>query len=184
MSRRSVVSQREVGIHTKDFSQALRAAVRQDPDVIVVSDLPDTEAMTLAIRAANTGHLVIAAMRASTADQALERIAASFPPEGRARICNDLADALLAVIAQDLVPRADGTGMAPVFEVLINTGDVVQAVRHGRFSRLRQLIIRGDEQGMKDFDVSLMELLKDGVVSPAAAYKRAHRKSEFEALVG
>lgn len=183
-SRRAVVSQRDVGIHTRSISRALRAAVRQDPDVIVVSDLPDAETMSLAIRAASSGRLVIAGMRTHSADTALERVVGSFKADDRPRVRNELADVMHAVIAQALVPRVDGQGLAGVFEVLVATSEVVHAVREGRFSSLRKMIVRGDRQGMVDFDVSLMELVKNRVVSPADAYRRAHRKSEFEALVG
>ncbi len=183
-SRRSVISQRDVGIHTRSFARALRSAVRQDPDVIVVSDLPDAETMSLAIRAASSGRLVIAGMRTHSADTALERIIGSFKVEDRARVRNELADVLHAVVAQALVPRADASGLAPVFEVLVSTKEVTQSVRAGRISALRKLIIGGDRQGMVDFDVSLMELVKNQIVSPADAYRRAHRKSEFEALIG
>jgi twitching motility protein PilT len=183
-SRRSVISQRDVGVHTRSFSRALRSAVRQDPDVIVVSDLPDAETMSLAIRAAASGRLVIAGMRTHSADTAIERIIGSFTVEDRARVRNELAEVLHAAIAQALVPRADAAGLAPVFEVLVSTSEVAQAVRDGRFQALRKMIIQGDRQGMVDFDVSLMELVKNRIVSPADAYRRAHRKSEFEALVG
>lgn len=183
-SRRAVISQRDVGIHTRSFARALRSAVRQDPDVIVVSDLPDAETMSLAIRAAASGRLVIAGMRTHAADTALERIVGSFKVEDRGRVRNELADVLHAVVAQALIPRSDQEGLAPVFEVLVSTSEVTAAIRDGRFGLLRKLMIRGERQGMLDFDVSLMELVTNKVVSPADAYRRAHRKSEFESLVG
>ncbi|MDH5235957.1 MAG: PilT/PilU family type 4a pilus ATPase [Gemmatimonadota bacterium] len=167
----SSVTQREIGVDTESVHRGLRAALRQDPDVVLIGELRDAETMDTAIQAAETGRLVISTVNAPDAQGTLTRILASFPPDDQDSVRVRLADALHAVVSQRLLPRADGTGRAAVFEVLLATPTVRSTMlEHDGFGRLRELLAQqstGDE--MQTFDQHLESLVADGVVDATVA---------------
>ena len=178
-----LVSQREVGKHTASFSTALRAALREDPDVIVVGEMRDLETMSLALTAAETGHLVIATMHTTSATKTLDRIIDAFPPREQPQIRVQLSESLKVVITQSLVPRKDLKGRVACFEVLMVTGAVSNLIRDQKTHLVPSLMQIGRTQGMCTVDTSLMELLQAGVIAPEEAYLRASNKEEIEPFV-
>ena len=180
--QQSVVNQREVGEDTAGFSVGLRNALRQDVDVIVLGDLPDRETIELALSAAETGHLVIAAVRAVDTAQAVERIIEIFPAEQQPQVRYQLGGSLRGVIAQRLVPRVDG-GMALAAELLFPTQTIVRLLRGGDLSALRTAIVSGGGSGMVVLDQALAALVQDGVVSADAAIEHAVDPEELRYLL-
>ncbi len=178
--RRSTINQREVGDHAASMARALHGALRQDPDVIVIDPLADAETFKLALRAASTGTLVLASYRSGTVEAALDRIVESFPPEARQRTLSELSSAFKAIIVQGLMPRANGQGMAAAFEIVVANADTRAAIRAGNHAGLRSLIDKGKKQGMQSFDDALTSMLSFGIITPEAAYRRAHHKERFE----
>ncbi|HXE57607.1 MAG TPA: PilT/PilU family type 4a pilus ATPase [Gemmatimonadales bacterium] len=165
------VTQREVGVDTDSFAAGLRAALRQDPDVVVVSDLRDLETLDTAFRAAETGHLVIAAMAAPDAGAALSRLVACFPPDGRELGRVRLAEALSAVVAQRLLPRRDGRGRVAGVELVLASAEVRACIAAGdHAARLRALVADGHrELGMQTLEQHLHALVREELVSAEAA---------------
>ena len=154
------VKQREIGTDTKSFPIALRHVLRQDPDVILISEMRDLETMSAAITAAETGHLVLATLHTIDAPKAIDRIVDAFPPEQQAQIIAQLANSLQAVIAQRLLPRADGTGRIACCEVMTMNAGVRSCFRDRRFQQLLSMIAIGSKDGMVTFDESLAELYR------------------------
>jgi twitching motility protein PilT len=178
----SVIEQREVGSDTESFSNALRAAMRQNPDVIMVGELRDRETVETALRAAETGHLVISTLHTADAVESLTRISGMFRAEEAKNVRMSLASSLKAVVSQRLVPRADGKSMIATVEVLMGTSTVREQIRDATdFTGLRQLIRDGrDVYGMQSFDDSLATLVTSGMVRREDALKYASSKSELE----
>lgn len=181
-SQSCMVSQREVGQHTENFHTALRAALRQDPDIMFVGDLRDYETTAIAIAAAETGHLVLGTLHTALASRAVARIVDIFPAAMREQICMTVAESMRGVIAQQLVPRRDGSGMALAVEVLIFTPGVAQAVKEQKSHQLLTLMQGGRRLGMQLMDDSLMALVQGGIISGRDAQSRAANKAVFEAV--
>lgn len=179
-SRRSLVSQREVGPHARSFARALRAALREDPDVILVGEMRDVETMSLAVTAAETGHLVLATLHTMSASKTIDRIVDSFPSEQQEQIRTQLAGSLLAVVAQMLVPRRVGKGRAAAFEVLLTNPAVANLIRENKTMQLRSTMQTHRQAGMQTMDHSLVELVKAGVVSAADALQVAQDRRGME----
>lgn len=177
------ITQREVHTHTKSFSTALRAALREDPDVIMVGEMRDLETIQLAITASETGHLVFATLHTSSAARTLDRILDVFPVEQQSQIRTMVAGSLRGIISQQLVPRLDGQGRALALEVLINNPAAQALIRDGKTFMLPGVIQTGKKLGCKLMDDSLMELVEEGVIAPQEAYDRATEKSRFAKLV-
>lgn len=175
---RSMVTQREVGIDTKSFAAALRAALREDPDVILVGELRDLESIQLAMTAAETGHLVLATLHTNDASQTVDRIVDVFPADQQNQIRTQLAGTLSAVIAQRLLPRIGG-GQVPAFEVMMATTGVRNQIREGRTQMLRNIIQTGSSVGMVVLEASLIELVNNGEVDPAHAAAVASHPAEL-----
>lgn len=182
--KKSMVVQRQVGAHVVSFSAALRAALREDPDVILVGELRDLETISLAITASETGHLVLGTLNTVSAAQTVNRIINVFPSSQQAQVRTMLGDSLRGVISQQLVPRSDGEGRAVAVEVLINTGAVGSMVREAKMHQINSAIQTGRRHGMRLMDQSLLELVQHGVVEQDEAVEFAHDKASFSAALG
>lgn len=166
---RALVSQREIGTHVAGFAQALRAALREDPDVLLVGELRDTETIRLALTAAETGHLVLATLHAASAARAVDRIIDAFAEGEKDTARALLAEALQGVIAQVLLPAADGTARVAAHEVLVATPAVRNLIREGRSAQLLSAMQAGAAQGMQTLQGSLAGLVQQGRISVATA---------------
>ena len=179
--RRSIVNQREIGVDTMTFADALRAALRQDPDVILVGEMRDFETIETAITAAETGHLVMSTLHTLDAVETVNRIISVFPPYQQKQVRLQLASILKAVISQRLVPRADGKGRAPALEILVSTARVRECIADkDRTKELHDAIAKGyTTYGMQTFDQSLMQLVKQGLVTYEEALKHVSNPDDF-----
>jgi twitching motility protein PilT len=178
---KSIINQRELGVDTASFSDALKSALRQDPDVILVGEMRDLETIETAITAAETGHLVLSTLHTLDAAETINRIVASFPPFQQKQIRLQLASVLKAVISQRLVPRADGQGRVPAAEVLLNTARVREYIEDkDKTRKIREAIAQGYvSYGMQTFDQSLMALLKENLISLDEALRQATNPDDF-----
>lgn len=174
------ITQREVHAHTESFGAALRASLREDPDVIIVGEMRDLETISLAITASETGHLVIATLHTSNAARTLDRVLDAFPVEQQGQIRTMVSESLRGIVSQQLVPRADGTGRVVALEVMVNTPAVANLIREAKTFMLPGIIQVGKKLGMRLMDDSLMELMQEGVITPHEAYDRAEQKKVFE----
>jgi twitching motility protein PilT len=174
------ITQREVHAHTESFGAALRASLREDPDVIIVGEMRDLETISLAITASETGHLVIATLHTSNAARTLDRVLDAFPVEQQGQIRTMVSESLRGIISQQLVPRADGNGRVVALEIMVNTPAVANLIREAKTFMLPGIIQTGKKLGMKLMDDSLMELVQEGIISPYEAYDRAEQKKPFE----
>lgn len=174
------ITQREVHAHTESFGAALRASLREDPDVIVVGEMRDLETISLAITASETGHLVIATLHTSNAARTLDRVLDAFPVEQQGQIRTMVSESLRGIVSQQLVPRADGNGRVVALEIMVNTPAVANLIRESKTFMLPGIIQTGKKLGMKLMDDSLLELVEQGIVNPYEAYDRAEQKKLFE----
>lgn len=181
--KRSFVSQREIGIDTEDFGPALRAVVREAPDVILIGEMRDAATMGVAMQAGETGHLVFSTVHTASAYETLDRIANMFPPHERAHICQRLAGSLRAIIAQKLVPRADGQGRVVVNEILICTPTVSKAIEEGHFGDLYHMMNEGAFWGMQTMNQSLVKYVKAGIIEEQVAMAHAGLASELKQML-
>jgi twitching motility protein PilT len=179
--KNSVVNQREIGADTESFSKALRAALRQDPDVILVGEMRDFETIQTAILAAETGHLVLSTLHTVDATETINRIITVFPPYQHKQVRLQLASVLQAIISMRLVPRADGTGRVPAVEILIATERVKACIEDPDQTKLiHDVIADGFSQyGMQTFDQSLLSLYREGHISYEEALSRATKPNDF-----
>jgi twitching motility protein PilT len=179
--RRSIVNQREIGVDTMTFASALRAALRQDPDVILVGEMRDFETIETAITAAETGHLVLSTLHTLDATETINRIISVFPPYQQKQVRLQLASILKAVISQRLVPRADAKGRVPALEVLASTARVRECIGDkDRTKELHDAIAKGyTTYGMQTFDQSLMQLVKGKFVTYEEALKHGSNPDDF-----
>ena len=162
---RCVVNQRQVGRDTRSFARALKAALREDPDVIAIGELRDLETISLALTAAETGHLVLATLHTGSSIRTVDRIVGSYPSNQQAQIRTMLSESLRAVISQRLVRRADGQGRVPALEILLGTRPVANLIRESKTFQLRSVLQTGAAQGMCLLDTSLAHLVREGVVT-------------------
>jgi twitching motility protein PilT len=169
--KRCVVNQRTVGPHTGSFARALRAALREDPDVIVIGELRDLETISLALTAAETGHLVFATLHTSGAIRTLNRIAGVFPADQQDQVRGMVSESMRAVISQRLVPAADGQRRVPALELLVNTKAVGNMIRENKAFQLQSVMQMGAAQGMSLLDDSLAKLVKEKVVTKEEALR-------------
>jgi len=183
-SKKSIFRQREVGQNTKSFGNALRGALRQDPDVILVGELRDLETISLAITAAETGHLCFGTLHTKDAPSTIDRIIDVFPPHQQTQIRVQLAVTLMGVVTQLLLPRADGAGRIAAREVMVATPAVMNLIREGKTHMLYGAIDTGAKSGMVSMDQALASLVKQGLISLDEAAKRAHSVKSLEQLTG
>jgi len=171
------VTQREVHTHTRSFGAALRGALREDPDVIMVGEMRDLETIQLAITASETGHLVMGTLHTGNASRTLDRVLDVFPTDQREQIRIMVSESLRGIVSQQLVPRKDGRGRCLALEVLTNTPAVGNLIREAKTYMLPGVMQTGKKQGMKLMDDSLMELYDAGLISQEEAYTRAEQKA-------
>ncbi len=167
-SQRSLIQQREMGRHSEGFASALRAALREDPDVLLLGELRDSETIRLALTAAETGHLVLATLHTRRAVQAVERLVDVFPAEEKAFVRTQLAASLQAVVAQKLLPGVQG-GRVALFEVLLATPAVSNLIREGKTHQLPSLLQTGSQVGMQTFEQSYQQRCQDGLLADGCA---------------
>jgi twitching motility protein PilT len=179
-SKRCLVNQREVGPHTKSFAAALRASLREDPDVILVGELRDLETTQLAISAAETGHLVFATLHTNSAAKTIDRIIDIFPSGQQAQIRTMLSESLQGVVAQTLLPASDGKGRVAAVEVLVGVPALRNLIREDKTAQILSVIQTGANQGMISLDQHLRELVMQGRVSRSDAARFASNPSVFE----
>ena len=171
--KQSVISQREVGIDTVSYDAALANALRQAPDVILIGELRETTTVAVALHAAETGHLVLSTLHATNAGQAVERLIHFFPPEGQQAVLLQISMALKAIIAQRLVPGADGKGLVAAVEIMLVTPRIQALVRRGELEGLRTAIEEGIQEGLQTFDQALFALYREGKVTAEEAVRFA-----------
>jgi twitching motility protein PilT len=179
--KRCIVNQRELGTDAPSFAEALRAALRQDPDVILVGEMRDLETISTALTAAETGHLVLATLHTQDAPQTIDRVIDVFPPHQQQQVRVMLAAALQGVVAQQLLPTADGRGR--VAAVLLPTPAVRNLIREGKTHQLYSAIQTGGDHGMQTMDASLVDLVQRGRITIEVARRRASVLTEFERLL-
>ena len=180
--KKSIINQREVEVDTKSFAQALRSALRQDPDIILVGEMRDYETIETALTAAETGHLVLSTLHTLDATETINRIISVFPPHQQKQIRLQLAAVLKSIISMRLLPRADGLGRVPAVEVLISTAYIRDCVENKEKTKLiNDAIASGTSQyGMQTFDQSLFQLYKSGLITLEEALRRATNPDEFK----
>jgi len=179
--KRCVVNQREVGVDTHSFGHAMKSALRQDPDVILVGEMRDLETIETALNAAETGHLVMSTLHTLDATESINRVIGAFPPHQQKQVRLQLASVLKAVISQRLVPRADGKGRVPAVEILRSSARVRELIEDKDRTRdIHEAIAQGHTSyGMQTFDQSLMSLLKKGLISMDEAKRQATNPDDF-----
>ncbi|HET7481465.1 MAG TPA: type IV pilus twitching motility protein PilT [Actinomycetota bacterium] len=181
---RSIVNQREIGTDTKGFAQALRHALRQDPDVILVGEMRDLETISTALTAAETGHLVFATLHTQDAPQSVDRMIDVFPPHQQQQIRVQLAGTLAGVISQQLLPTSDGKDRTVACEIMFATPAIRNLIREGKTHQIYTSMQAGGKFGMQVMDQHLAELVRRGKVTYETALERAHHIEEFNRLCG
>ncbi len=179
---KSLVNQREIGADTANFATALRHVLRQDPDIILVGELRDLETTSVAVTAAETGHLVFATLHTQSAAQTVERLVDIYPVEQQQQIRSQVASCLQGVVTQALVPRSDGKGRVVVCEVMIATAAIRNLIREGRPHQIRSFLQSSRDLGMISFDQHLAQRFQEGAVSMNTALEVAHDPNEFRRL--
>jgi twitching motility protein PilT len=182
--KRCIVNQREVNQDTKSFAEALRHVLRQDPDVILVGEMRDLETISLAVTAAETGHLVFGTLHTQDAPQTIDRVIDVFPPHQQHQIRAQLANALQGVITQTLLPRQDATGRVVACEILVPTPGVRNLIREGKNHQIYSAMQTGGRFGMRTMDASLVRLMRAGLISRQEAEKRSSNPDELKRLMG
>jgi twitching motility protein PilT len=179
---KSVVNQREVGSDTADFSVALKHVLRQDPDIILVGELRDLETTSVAVTAAETGHLVLATLHTQSAAQTIDRLIDIYPPHQQQQIRAQLANCLQGVVTQALAPRKDGMGRTIICEIMVATSAIRNLVREGKVHQIPSFLQSSSDVGMISFDQHLAQRFSDGLISKNTAMELAHDPNEFKRL--
>lgn len=181
--KKSIVNQREVGSDTHSFGAALKHVLRQDPDVILIGELRDLETISVALTAAETGHLVFATLHTQDAPQTIDRVIDVFPPHQQGQVRAQLAATLQGVVCQSLVKRADGKGRAVATEVLVTTSAISNLIREGKTYQIVSMMQAGRAQGMHTMDQHLADLVKAGTITFEAAREKAHDLDGLDRLL-
>jgi twitching motility protein PilT len=181
--KRAVINQREVGADTRSFARALRSALRQDPDVILVGELRDLESISIALTAAETGHLVFATLHTRSAAGAIDRIVDVFPAEQQAQVRVQLSSSLQGIVAQALLPTADGESRHAAVEVLIADDAVRNLIRQAKLEQVHSYMHTGGRRGMHTLEQDLARLVQDGVVTLADALTNSNDSAQLRRLV-
>ncbi|KIH77505.1 pilus retraction ATPase PilT [Geoalkalibacter ferrihydriticus] len=182
-NKQSLVNQRQVGQHTQSFTSALRAALREDPDVILVGEMRDLETISLAMTAAETGHLVFGTLHTNSAAKTIDRIIDAFPKDAQEQVRTMLGESLKGVVCQQLMKTADGKGRVAAHEILIGNAAVSNLIREGKTFQIPSIMQTAKGEGMQLMDQRIMELLKDSKVTAEEACRCAVEKRSFEALL-
>lgn len=164
--KKSIVNQREIKTDSQSFSAALRAALRQDPDVILVGEMRDLETISIALTAAETGHLVLSTLHTKSAPQSIDRIIDVFPPHQQQQVRIQLANTLVGVVSQRLLPRVDKQGLIPAVEVMISTPAIKNLIREGKTHQIYSSIQTGSKYGMQTMESSIQDLFERGLIGP------------------
>ncbi len=182
-SQKSIVNHREVGMHTQTFAAALRGALREDPDIILVGEMRDLETISLAIEAAATGHLVFGTLHTPSAAKTVDRVIDVFPAGQQNQIRNILSEALKGVVTQNLFRRIDKKGRVAALEILVVTTAIANLIREAKTFQIPGMLQVGKKFGMQTLDDAIAELLNNKVISPEEAYDKANDKNKFRALL-
>ena len=182
-SQGCIVNHREIGIHTHSFAAALRGALREDPDIILVGEMRDLETISLAIEAASTGHLVFATLHTTSAVKTVDRIIEVFPADQQAQVRSTLSDGIRAIIAQVLFKRIDQKSRCVALEILIANSAVRNLIREAKTHQLPSMIQTGKKYGMQLLDDAIMDLYNRGWISADEAYMKANEKAKFRPLL-
>lgn len=178
-SRKGLINQREVGPHTLSFAAALRSALREDPDVVLVGELRDLETIRLALTAAETGHLVFGTLHTASAPKTVDRIIDVFPGDEKEMVRAMLSESLQAVISQSLIKTRDGNGRVAAYEIMLGTPAIRNLIREAKVAQMYSAIQTGSSMGMQTLDASLMDLVKRNRITPAAARAAARMPENF-----
>jgi twitching motility protein PilT len=182
-NQKSIFSQREVGAHTKDFASAVRAATREDADVVLVGEMRDLETISMALTAAEMGVLVFGTLHTNSAAKTIDRLVDAFPAEQQGMVRIGLADSLAGIVAQLLLPTADGKGRCAVNEILVRTTGIANSIREGNNAMLSNSIAGGRALGMQTMDDALEVVVREGRVRPEDAFQKASDKGRFEKIM-
>ncbi len=182
-SQGCLVNHREVGHHTRSFSAALRGALREDPDIVLVGEMRDLETIRLALEAANTGHLVFGTLHTTNAAKTIDRVIEVFTADEQAQVRNGLSTGLKLVVAQNLFKRVDKRGRCAALEILVGTPAVGNLIREGKTVQIPSMIQTGKQFGMQTLDDAIMGVLQKGWISPEEAYDKCIDKSKFRPLL-
>jgi twitching motility protein PilT len=179
-NKESLLNQRQIGEHSESFSAALRAALREDPDVILVGEMRDLETISLAMTAAETGHLVFGTLHTNSASKTVDRIIDAFPKDGQEQVRTMLSESLRGVVCQQLLKTAEGKGRVAAMEIMTGTPAVANLIREGKTFQIPSIIQTGKKDGMQLMDQHILELLKTKKIAPEEAYRCAQEKRHFE----
>jgi twitching motility protein PilT len=177
---KSIINQREIGTDTKSFANALRGALREDPDVILVGEMRDLDTISIAITAAETGHLVLSTLHTIGAPQTIDRIIDVFPPYQQQQVRIQLSSVIQAIITQQLLPKADGKGRIAAFEVMIATPAIRNLIRESKVHQIETAMLTGTKNKMQTMDNSLLQLYKAGKITKDMAISRAISQEEIK----
>jgi len=175
-----LISQRELGVHTASFSDALHSGLREDPDVILVGEMRDLETISIAVTAAEMGILVLGTLHTNGAGATVDRIVNTFPSNKQNHVRTMLSTSLRGVVSQQLIPRADGKGLVAALEIMVNTSAVANIIRQGKLDQLSNTMQGGRKDGMTTMDFAIKKLMNDGIITGKAAYESAIEKRSFE----
>jgi len=179
----SLISQREIGIDTSSFYSALKMALREDPNIIMVGELRDIESVSVALQAAETGHLVLSTLHTIDTVSTISRIVDMFPPHQQNQVRYQLASTLVGIISQRLLKRKDKTGLVPACEVLIGTSTVRKWIRENKLSEIPKIIEEGKLEGMQSFNQNLLELYKANIIDANEALMASPNPSDLELAI-
>jgi twitching motility protein PilT len=182
-SQQSLVNQREVGVHTRSFASALRGALREDPDIILVGEMRDLETIELALTAAATGHLVFGTLHTSNAPKTIDRIIDVFPTNQQNQVRAGLSESLKGVVAQNLFKRVDQPGRCAALEILVCDAPIANLIREGKTHQIAGMMQVGKKKGNQPLDDAIMDLLRTAKISPEEAYEKSNDKKKFRALL-
>lgn len=182
-SQGCLINHREVGSHTRSFNAALRGALREDPDIIMVGEMRDLETISLAIEAANTGHLVFGTLHTTSAAKTVDRVIEVFPANQQAQIRSSLADGIRAVVAQTLFKRIDKKGRVAALEIMLATAAVRNLIRESKTFQIPSVIQTGKKYGMQSLDDAIMDHLMNGRIDPDDAYNKCIDKAKFKQFI-
>jgi twitching motility protein PilT len=178
--KQCLISQRELGVHTASFADALHSGLREDPDVILVGEMRDLETISIAVTAAEMGILVMGTLHTNGAGATVDRIVNTFPADKQSHVRTMLSTSLRGVISQQLIPKTGEPGLAVALEILVNTPAVANIIRQGKLDQLENTMMGGRKAGMITMDTAIRDLLKKGMISGNAAYHAAIEKRSFE----
>ena len=178
-SDKAIINHREVGMHTRSFAAALRGALREDPDIIMVGEMRDLETISLAIEASATGHLVFATLHTTSSAKTVDRVIEVFPENQQEQVRSTLADGIRAIVAQTLFRRRDRKGRVAAVEIMIATPAVRNLIREGKTFQIQSTLQTGHKYGMQTLDDAIMELLNKKIISPEDAYTKSNEKNKF-----